>query len=192
MRSKAFNPDDALRGALERFWSHGYHGTNMPELMAAMGITRGSFYGTFGSKIAAFTSAFETYLASVDRFGRRTVSGCAGRREAVLQVLTGILGLTQAEDGWRGCLIGNTAREAVAREKDIQVLLDRGMSVLCEIFDLALALPEADAPDLDPGQRTTEALRLATFLQGLLVASRCGATEDDLTRLIAREVETLP
>lgn len=43
------------------FWEHGYAGTNLPELLDAMSLTRGSFYKAFHDKHAV-------YLRSIDHY----------------------------------------------------------------------------------------------------------------------------
>ena len=48
---------------MEVFWRHGYKKTSLEDLCEAMGIQRGSFYNTFGSKR-------DVYLKSLDRFGQ--------------------------------------------------------------------------------------------------------------------------
>jgi TetR/AcrR family transcriptional repressor of nem operon len=48
---------------MEVFWKQGYENTSMNDLLDAMGIQRGSFYNTFGSKK-------ETYLRALDRYGQ--------------------------------------------------------------------------------------------------------------------------
>ena len=49
---KQFDIDEALQRAGETFWEKGYDATSMQDLMNAMGIQKGSFYGTYGSKKA--------------------------------------------------------------------------------------------------------------------------------------------
>ena len=60
-RSKAFNEELVLDKAIEVFWAKGYEATSIQDLVDAMGIQRGSLYGTFGSKQ-------ELFLKSLDRY----------------------------------------------------------------------------------------------------------------------------
>lgn len=71
-RPRNFDRDQALRKAMEVFWSKGYEGASLTDLTAAMGINSPSLYGAFGSKEALFREAVELY--------RQTDGGAARRR----------------------------------------------------------------------------------------------------------------
>ena len=66
-RPREFEYEDALRGAMDIFWAQGYRATNLPDLLDAMGLTRGSFYQAFGDKES-------TYLKALDFYDREVVS----------------------------------------------------------------------------------------------------------------------
>src|SRR4051812_19033882 len=61
-RTKEFDPETALRAALELFWERGYEATSMADLVEHMGVARASIYATFGGK-------HELYLKALDRYG---------------------------------------------------------------------------------------------------------------------------
>ena len=48
-RPRAFDEDVALDGAMHIFWRQGYGATNLPDLLNAMGLTRGSFYKAYNT-----------------------------------------------------------------------------------------------------------------------------------------------
>jgi AcrR family transcriptional regulator len=58
---KQFDVDVAVDRAMRTFWEHGYHGSSLDMLTAAMGIGRGSFYTAFGSKDRLFRAALDRY-----------------------------------------------------------------------------------------------------------------------------------
>ncbi|MEH6546230.1 MAG: TetR/AcrR family transcriptional regulator, partial [Sneathiella sp.] len=51
----------ALEGAMQLFWKKGYGATNLPDLLKAMNITRGSFYKAFGDKKSVYVEALKRY-----------------------------------------------------------------------------------------------------------------------------------
>ena len=64
-RPREFNYEDALHGAMNIFWQKGYRATTLPDLLAAMEMTRGSFYQAFGDKEATYLEALDCYDEAV-------------------------------------------------------------------------------------------------------------------------------
>ena len=62
-RGKSFDEQQALGKALELFWQKGYEATSLTDLTSHLGIGKGSFYDTFGSKQDLFNQAMEMYRA---------------------------------------------------------------------------------------------------------------------------------
>ena len=60
-RPREFEMDEALEGAMQIFWRQGYGATNLPDLLKAMGLTRGSFYKAFGDKRSVYLEALKRY-----------------------------------------------------------------------------------------------------------------------------------
>jgi AcrR family transcriptional regulator len=60
-RPRGFDRDAALQRAVEAFWEHGYEGTSIADLTAAMGIRPPSLYAAFGSKEELFREAVARY-----------------------------------------------------------------------------------------------------------------------------------
>ena len=60
-RPREFDSDTALDGAIDIFWRRGYEGTNLPDLLKAMSLTRGSFYAAYGDKHSVFVAALTRY-----------------------------------------------------------------------------------------------------------------------------------
>ncbi len=44
------------------FWSGGYHGTSLPDLLEATALSRGSLYAAFGDKHGLFLRALDRYI----------------------------------------------------------------------------------------------------------------------------------
>ncbi|MFF0487926.1 TetR/AcrR family transcriptional regulator [Nocardia sp. NPDC004068] len=191
-RPRAFDRDLALRRAMEVFWEHGFEGTSMSDLTAAMGINSPSLYAAFGGKEQLFREAVELY--------GRTDGGHTGRAlraeptaRASIEAMLRDNAAAYADDSTpRGCMVvlagstyttRNTAVRDFLIEKrrrtidDIRARLDRGVA-------------EGELP------AETDTAELADFygtvLFGLSVQARDGAGPTQLHRSIDRAMAAWP
>ena len=106
-RPREFNYKDALHGAMDVFWQRGYRATNLPDLLEAMGMTRGSFYQAFGDKEATYLEALDYYDTEVVSKAVEMLISCD--KETATACL---LPLFQTnENDKRGCFICNAMVE---------------------------------------------------------------------------------
>src|SRR5579871_1785473 len=73
-RPRSFDETEALEKATQVFWSKGYDGVTIDDLVAGMGVGRPSLYAVFGDKRSIFLRALKIYA---DRKG-------AGAKKALL------------------------------------------------------------------------------------------------------------
>ena len=114
-RPREFDTDTAIRGAMEIFWRQGYKATNLPDLLDAMGLTRGSFYKAFGDKESV-------YLATLDHYGREVISAgetmLASCNDATASDCLSRL-FDAATDAKKGCFLCNAIVELGADNADV-------------------------------------------------------------------------
>src|SRR5438034_9935021 len=60
-RPPTFNADDVLERAMLTFWSYGYAGTSIADLVERTELLRGSIYHTFGDKRSLYIQTLERY-----------------------------------------------------------------------------------------------------------------------------------
>ena len=79
---RGFDREEALRRAMDVFWSLGYEGATLTDLQEAMGgITAPSFYAAFGSKENLFREAVELYIEThASRYAAGSYRGSGGAR----------------------------------------------------------------------------------------------------------------
>ena len=65
-RPREFDIDEALERAMDVFWTKGYDGASLQDLLEAMNIARGSLYKAFQDK-------HSVYLAALDRYDRTEI-----------------------------------------------------------------------------------------------------------------------
>lgn len=122
-RVKAFNEDEALGKALELFWEKGYEATSLSHLTNHLGIGKGSFYDTFGSKRELFTRAIARYRA----FGLSTLDTILAEKEDVMEGIRYFLkthtSMMMADESAKGCFIANSTTE-LSDDEEMQAFLE--------------------------------------------------------------------
>ncbi|WP_216907160.1 TetR/AcrR family transcriptional regulator [Nocardia noduli] len=191
-RPRAFDRSVALRRAMEVFWEHGYEGTSMSDLTAAMGINSPSLYAAFGDKEALFRAAVELYGQTEGGHTERALREEPNARAGIEAMLRDNALAYTEENTPHGCMVvlaGSTytTRSTTVRDflvecrrettDDIRRRLDRGVV-------------EGDLPsDTD-----TAALAFfyATVLYGLSIQARDGATLTELTASVDTAMRAWP
>jgi TetR/AcrR family transcriptional repressor of nem operon len=64
-RPKSYDRTTVLERATRLFWTQGYEGTHLSDLVEATGLNRFSLYNEFGGKEGLYTAALEHYVASL-------------------------------------------------------------------------------------------------------------------------------
>jgi TetR/AcrR family transcriptional regulator, transcriptional repressor for nem operon len=195
MRNKTFDPDEVLLGALSTFWRRGFESTNMPELLDSMGVGRASFYNAFDSKRDVFLKSLDLYFETVDAHLSALMANAKDSDSAVAALIDGVLGVARSAEsgtaGWRGCLIGNTALEFGAHDREIVERLKIGVEVLRAQFKTALSLPSPAGKRRSDVEINRSALHLVASVQGLLVLAKSGLSETDITIVRATILATI-
>ncbi|CUH51152.1 TetR/AcrR family transcriptional regulator [Shimia marina] len=106
-RPREFDIDQAIDGAMEIFWRQGFKATNMPYLLMAMGLTRGSFYKAFEDKESVYFKTLEHYDEKVVTTTVAMLEGCtAAKASDCLMPL-----FSQSPKSGYGCFICNAMVE---------------------------------------------------------------------------------
>ncbi|MEM1040554.1 MAG: helix-turn-helix domain-containing protein [Pseudomonadota bacterium] len=172
-RPREFEIDQAIEKAMHLFWQLGYHATNLPELLTAMEISRGSFYKAFDSKKDVFLRALALYEM------RNVTPGIALLEDASLsgqEAISRLFGSAQQaiEDGdKRGCLLCSAAAETAYHDAEIAQAVNTQLNALTGAFAMALSRGTS-LPNIPTADQKAEAKRLAQRYVGLRVMQRSG------------------
>jgi TetR/AcrR family transcriptional regulator, transcriptional repressor for nem operon len=187
MRTKTFDPDGAIKRALEAFWQNGYEATNLPELLRTMSLGRASFYNAFGSKHELFVQALDLYFQTLREHFAPLISREPTARRALEMLVDGILAVARREGGqtanWRGCFIGNTALELGSSDPGVVARLTVGVDTLRSLFAAALSRPAAESSRLSNAIVCQRALQCVANIQGMLVLAKSGLSDAEITQL---------
>lgn len=182
-RPREFDTDEALDRALTAFWAHGYDGTSIADLTAAMGITPSSLYAAFGSKAELFEAVTDRYLDGPAAYVRDALDAPTGL-ECVERMLRSAAALVTDARNPGGCLLvqGALVGGPDGEEARTQLRWRRraAEAALTRRLDRAKA-----AGELDPATSTARLAQLVrTLLHGMAVQALDGASRAELDGVI--------
>ena len=183
-RPREFNTDEALEQALQVFWSKGYEAASLCDLICAMGISKSSFYDTFGSKHELFLSAIDRYDSTMACRLIGVLEGDLPGLEAIATVFRAYQESILQENGRRGCFVGNCASGSSARDESVSNRVGSCLARMGKAYERALRRAQK-AGDI-PAKRDVRAL--ARFLNasthGLQTLGKAGADREVLDDVV--------
>lgn len=174
-RTKEFDPDAALRAALDLFWERGYEATSMADLVEHLGVARASIYATFGKKHDLYLKALDRYGELVDPHLLRDLSQPGPALPAVRALVERYASEAGDDSGRRGCFIVNTAVEVAPHDRQAARRVAASWDYLEAALTSALIRAQAQG-ELAPGRDPRALARLLlVLLQGIRVVGKVSA-----------------
>jgi len=184
-RCREFDIDEVLDQALDAFWLRGYAATSMSDLLAAMRLSKSSFYECFGSKRAVLLAALKRY--STRKLAEtRCHFKAAGPVAPLLAAWLG-LGIDPAahRPGERcGCLIVNVAVELAPHDAEIESAVRSHLDALAACLAEVIARGQADRSLALYNDPARSADLLLNLVAGLQVLSKSGVETARLAAII--------
>jgi len=143
-RPREFDERAVLDAAIQCFWAKGFEATSMRDLIDSMGITGASLYNAFGDKRGLYRQALAHYLEST--FGERVarLESALGPRQAIEAFFVEIIDRSMSDALHRGCLMVNSALEAVADAPEAQEIVDDFLTRAEAFFSRCVEAGQAD------------------------------------------------
>jgi TetR/AcrR family transcriptional repressor of nem operon len=182
-RPREFNMDTAVEGAMQVFWRLGYTATNLPRLLRAMGLSRGSFYKAFGDKHSAYIAALDHYdrncvSAAVELLQDRLIGDGAARIVLLFEQMA------LKDQPSRGCFVCNAMVELAPRDR-VVAARTAAMSRRLEaaIHDALEDIRSGDRDD--PQSRRRKAVIITRLYLGAQAMSKGGDNRVDWNDLLS-------
>ena len=172
-----FDREQALKDAMEVFWTRGYDGASLEDLQKAMGgISPPSFYAAFGSKEALFREVVTRYRTSM---GERVLKALMAPmvRDGIEGMMRAAIETFLENPKAPGCVIVLSAINNTRTSQEVHAFL---RNMRCEGNEMIKArLAEAvKAGELPSGLKLDEIADFyTTFMHGLAIRARDGATK---------------
>ncbi len=190
-RPREFDETNVLERAMQSFWARGYEATSLHDLLLVMGLSKSSFYETFGSKHELFLRSLEHYTATVVRDAGDVLKQEPSGRKAISYVFESILAEARGGGLQRGCMLGNSASELAPHDAEAADLVQKGLKRLDDAFRGAVQRGQK-AGEISKKQ---DARALARFLHsnliGLRLMAKAGVSQAALKDIMNVTLSTL-
>jgi len=104
-RPRNFDETEALKRATQVFWSKGYDGVTIDDLVAGMGVGRPSLYSVFGDKRTLFLRVLRAYAEKKGAGAAKALFSPPSLREALAAFLRHAVEAATEEGSATGCLM---------------------------------------------------------------------------------------
>jgi AcrR family transcriptional regulator len=184
-RPRTFDPDTALRQALDLFWERGYEGTSLNDLAEAMGIASASIYACFGSKEDLFRKVMMLYGTTSGEPPRRALREQPTACAAIHEMLRATADEITRPDTPHYCMLILAAPTGAVENHAIrEFLADLRRDMFTAIKDrLARGVTDGDLTASAAGLDAI-ARYYTTVVQGLSIQARDGAGRGELEAVI--------
>ena len=180
-RPRAYDPDEALKLARDRFWQNGYSGTTLDDLSAATGMNRPSLYGAFGDKRALYLAAMQRYIDHSREVIEQVFASDLSLCDALLRIYDLALAVYfQPGTEPVGCFLIGTAGVEAVKDAQVREMLGDALRTFDQAFEARLRRGQAEGEldaDADPALL---AKLVSAVLHTLAVRSRAGDSRASL------------
>src|ERR1700744_1901226 len=104
-RPRSFDETGALEKATQVFWSKGYDGVTIDDLVDGMGVGRPSLYAIFGDKRAIFLRVLRAYAERKGALAAKALLSPQGLRDSIAGFLRYAVERATERGSARGCLV---------------------------------------------------------------------------------------
>lgn len=189
-RPAQFDRTKALEAAMKLFWTRGYTATSLPDLLAAMGIARSSFYASFKTKRAVFMECLELFgdrtLEMVERDTSKMSAAALPRAffEATLLDVS-------RRKATQGCMMVNTVLELADVDNELNQLATQKLAAVENAFKRAFEQAQREGQFDSRHSPEDLASMVMTINLGLRVQSRQKQSTQQLKSLIDNSLSML-
>jgi TetR/AcrR family transcriptional repressor of nem operon len=190
-RPKTFDAHEVIDRAQRVFWQRGYSAASTDELLAAMGIGKGSFYLAFpGGKKELFEKTMQQFHRdSLHQLAQATAAS-AQPLEVVKDYFRRIA--TAAPDAHeKGCYLGNTVMEMASLDPQLQQAAGHMLKQLEDLFCTVIQQAQASGQLTNPTAARLLARHLLTLWNGLSITRRLYPDNAQLLELIDLQLAVL-
>ena len=179
-RPRSFDERDALEKATQVFWSKGYDGVTIDDLVAGMGVGRPSLYSVFGDKRTLFLRVLRAYAETKGALAAKALFAPRTLRDAIASFLRFTVETATEEGSARGCLLVCVA--PVVDDPDVRQFLQNAVAAAMALVERRFrdGIAAGEIPsDFPVAARASQAVDLS---RGLTMRAQMGTPREPLLK----------
>lgn len=177
-RPRSFDTEEVFNQAMNLFWSQGYEATSLEDLISTMGLSKSSFYQTFGSKQTLFEQCLVHYGDWLAAETRSALNNAPDAATFIRHALIMVADEAQGVMSRRGCLLMNTAAECAQRDPQIARCVKKGVNALTDVLEDAVRIAQHEGNITTVTDPAVVASYLVTTISGLKTMVKAGASKN--------------
>ncbi len=190
-RPKLFDEHEVIDQAQRVFWRRGYTAASTEELLAAMGIGKGSFYLAFpGGKKELFAKTMQQFHRDGFRQLEQLVAASAQPVEVIKDYFRRIANAAP-EAHEKGCYLGNAVMEMTSLDPQLHQAAGHLLKQLEALFFTVIRQAQASGQLTNPTDARLLAQHLLTLWNGLSITRRLYPDNAQLRELIDLQLAVL-
>lgn len=182
-RPAEFEREAAVLAAMNLFWRRGFEAVPVSDLADAMGITRSSFYNSFGDRESVFREALAAYWKAAPDVMLSALKPGQPVKEGLLALLREICRVRAADPDARGCLVVNSIGELAKVDEELGMSIDQTVHIAVRNYEKILRLAVRRGEIAKPDNLRAAARAIFAFVCGLNTISKVIRDEGELWRM---------
>ncbi len=189
-RPKIFDEQKALQNAASLFWEKGFGATSTDDLMHTMGLQRGSFYHSFGSKKDLFINAFTHYETLSFEELKRQLKASKKPMNVIKSIFYELAKCSISEHN-KGCFAGNTITALSNIDVELTEIASNHLKKMENIFFEQLKASQATGELTTKTDARLLSLSLINLWNGLNITRKIYTSKKDLKALVDFQLAVL-
>ncbi len=177
-RPRSFDETEALERAIQVYWSKGYDGVTIDDLVDGMGVGRPSLYSVFGDKRALFLRVLKAYAEKKGARAAKALLSPQTLRESLARFLKHAVESATEKGSARGCLLLCVA--PLVDDPEVRQFLQNAAAGAAALVEGRFrdAISAGEIPSDFPV--AVRASQLTDFARGLTMRAQIGAPRKTL------------
>src|SRR6201987_2952246 len=179
-RPRSFDESDALKKATQGFWSKGYDGVTIDDLVAGMGVGRPSLYSVFGDKRKIFLRVLKAYAERKGALAAKALLSPQTLRDSIAGFLRYAVESATQKGSARGCLMMCVA--PLVNDAEVQQFLQSAVAAGAALLERRFrdGISAGDIPPDFPV--AARAIQVTDLARGLTMRAQIGTPRNTLLK----------